>query len=79
MDNYDCVKTLKEHSKSVNSIKLIEENLLVSCSDDHTLKIWDLDEGKCIRTLEGGLFYFIYKTQMQHIHFILFLFELNIY
>lgn len=75
MDSLNCVKTLKEHSKSVNSIKLIEENLLVSCSDDHTLKIWDLDEGKCIRTLEGGLFYFIYKAQMQHIH--LFYFYLN--
>jgi WD40 repeat protein len=31
----------------------IKDNLIISGSDDKTIKIWDIDSGKCIKTLEG--------------------------
>ena len=28
-------------------------NILVSCANDHTIKIWDIASGSCVSTLEG--------------------------
>lgn len=47
-------KILSGHKKCVNRIKLLKDDLLVSISDDSTIKIWDLKskvKNNCINTL----------------------------
>lgn len=42
---------LKGHTGAVNSIIQLQDGNIVSCSDDKSLKIWDIKEQKCIQTL----------------------------
>lgn len=37
----------------INSIIQLSDNRIASCSDDKTIKIWNLKTGECIATLEG--------------------------
>lgn len=46
--------TLKGHTKFVTSLALAADgNLLLSGSEDKTLRVWELASGRCLRTLEG--------------------------
>lgn len=44
---------LTEHSGPVLRIDLSATGLLASSSGDGTIKIWNLDEKKCIKTISG--------------------------
>lgn len=46
------VKTLKGHKKWISQIE-IKDNFLYSSSFDSTIRIWDLDKGKCVSVLQG--------------------------
>jgi F-box/WD-40 domain protein MET30 len=46
------LKTLKGHENGVMCLQL-QGNILASGSYDGTIKIWDLETGKCLRTLVG--------------------------
>ena len=48
-----CLFTLSEHENSISSLKLLNNNLLVSSSWDCTIKIWNLNTKACIQTLKG--------------------------
>ena len=50
--NCELLKTVKAHSSDITSI-IINENKILSGSDDKTIKIWDLDSGKLLNTLIG--------------------------
>ncbi|MBF0316673.1 MAG: protein kinase [Nitrospirae bacterium] len=46
--------TLKEHEGAVNSISIDDRSrYLLSASADGTLKLWDIEEGYCIRTFKA--------------------------
>ena len=45
-------KVLEGHTNAVWSVA-IKDNIIISGSDDETIKIWDINSGKCIKTLEG--------------------------
>ncbi|KAK6116250.1 hypothetical protein DH2020_050046 [Rehmannia glutinosa] len=46
-----CSATFESHVDWVNDAVLIDDNTLVSCSSDATVKVWNgLSEGKCART-----------------------------
>ena len=47
------IEDLVGHSKSVNSICLLTNGWLASASDDTTIKVWDLNEKRLLRTLRG--------------------------
>lgn len=54
--NFRTKQTLKRmdgHRMGVSCLAFLSANLIASGSDDHTVKIWDLNEGICIATLEG--------------------------
>ena len=44
--------TLKGHNCLVNGVDYDNKHI-VSASDDHTLKVWSMSTGKCLRTLQG--------------------------
>ncbi|KHG39538.1 hypothetical protein OA07_23090 [Aphanizomenon flos-aquae 2012/KM1/D3] len=45
---------LKGHQGAINSLQLSgDEKYLFTASLDHTIKQWDLAEGKCIKTFES--------------------------
>ncbi|KAK3313601.1 hypothetical protein B0H66DRAFT_483850 [Apodospora peruviana] len=49
-----CLQTLEGHGSSVNSVAFSpDSNLVVSGSDDNTVKIWDVATGACTKTLVG--------------------------
>lgn len=46
--------TLKGHTDWVNHVKLDYESMsCFSCSDDHTIKMWDIKENKLIKNFKG--------------------------
>ncbi len=53
---FSRVKVLEGHTNSVWSVG-IKDNLIISGSYDKTIKIWDIESGKCIKTLEGHTAY----------------------
>ena len=47
------LKTLKDHRDNVRSLVALETiNQLISGSDDHTIKIWNVISGELIRTIK---------------------------
>ena len=37
----------------MNCVEALSENKIVSCSDDKQIKIWNLTDQTCIKTVEG--------------------------
>jgi platelet-activating factor acetylhydrolase IB subunit alpha len=61
-DEYKNIRTLPGHDHSISAVRFIPSgaagapssgNLLVSASRDHTLRIWDVSTGYCVKTLRG--------------------------
>ena len=48
-------ETLRGHTSYPWCLKIITNNILISGSYDKTIKIWNIDSGLCINTLEGHL------------------------
>ncbi|PCH56827.1 MAG: hypothetical protein COC15_02465 [Legionellales bacterium] len=46
-------KKLKGHTRSVNALAVLPNNILASGSDDKTIRFWSLQTGKCLRVLNG--------------------------
>ncbi|XP_046873545.1 F-box/WD repeat-containing protein 7-like [Hypomesus transpacificus] len=46
-------KVLKGHDGHVITCLQVSDSVIVSGSDDNTLKVWCADTGQCVRTLEG--------------------------
>jgi len=44
-------RILQGHEGDINAIDFLSEGRLVSASDDHTLRIWNLESGTCLQTL----------------------------
>ena len=53
-------KVLKGHTRDVNCIAVTPDGrLAISGSDDNTVRVWGLDTGKCVATLEGHTKYIV--------------------
>ena len=51
--NYDCVKTLRGHDHNISKVAFLSSGgVVVSCSRDTTIKLWQVDTGYCIQTLK---------------------------
>jgi len=42
-----CIKELVGHKAPVTAMQVLEDNYLMSSSQDSTIKLWDLDRGEC--------------------------------
>ena len=51
---FKCLKTLRGHKESVYTLSYINDcSYIESGSDDRTIKVWDANTGKCLKTSEG--------------------------
>jgi F-box and WD-40 domain protein 1/11 len=51
-DEYIPIRRLRGHEAGVLDVCL-DDNYIISCSKDATIKVWDRETGTCIRTLRG--------------------------
>jgi len=47
-----CIKTIKDHSDEVRVILILSNNQFVTCSNDKSIKIFNLNSYKCLRTFK---------------------------
>ena len=66
---YECIRVLKGHHNSVRCIKLnlFTGHLFSVAADqqnfgDHSVKVWDMDTGKCLRTIQTT--YYIHTLEL---------------
>ncbi len=49
-----CLNTLRGHSHQIWCVAFSPDgSLIASCSDDHSIRLWDANTGDCLRTLLG--------------------------
>ena len=54
MEKYKCLKTLNGHDHTVSSVEFLpNQDLLLSCSRDCSIKLWETDTGFCKKTYQG--------------------------
>ncbi len=50
-NTFDCIYTLDEHTAQINRFAFSPQgHFVATCSDDTTIKLWDVDTGRCVRT-----------------------------
>lgn len=58
-DTGECLLTLEGHTNRTGALAFTPDgDILISGSQDHTIKLWDIKTGECLRTLElhqGGV------------------------
>ncbi len=47
------MKTLLGHYDCVRSIIKLSDEQIASCSQDKTIKIWNINNGDCLKTIAG--------------------------
>lgn len=47
-----CAQVLAGHQGKINCIMLIPDGYVLTCSDDCTMKVWDLGKNSCVRTIK---------------------------
>ena len=54
-DEYNLIKTLKGHSSYVRDLKMMKnlKELLISCSDDSEIKLWNVAIGALLKNFSG--------------------------
>ncbi len=48
-----CSKTFEGHGEFINSVEILTNNRIASCSNDRTVKVWSIRTGNCLATLKG--------------------------
>ena len=53
-----CLQTLQGHLGSVHALTLsLDGKVVASESDDHTVKLWNIRTGECLKTFHASSFY----------------------
>jgi WD40 repeat protein len=53
-NRFECIKIIKAHTKHINSLVNLTENIFATGSEDGKIKFWDADDGyNCLNTLDN--------------------------
>jgi WD40 repeat protein len=52
-NEYNCIQNLSGHAYIIEALINLPNDRIVSGSDDQTIKVWDLNQGICLKTLRG--------------------------
>jgi WD40 repeat protein len=50
-NEYNCIQNLSGHALIIETLISLPNDRIVSGSDDQTIKVWDLNQGICLKTL----------------------------
>ncbi|BBM83370.1 DUF4062 domain-containing protein [Candidatus Uabimicrobium amorphum] len=48
-----CICSLKGHGSAVTDVAIIDQNTIISCSDDKTIRLWDVPDRQCQKVISG--------------------------
>ena len=51
-DTFECIKVLDGHSDKIYSLELTSDGNLFSCSEDKTVKLWELETGELLKSID---------------------------
>ena len=54
IQNYNIEMNITGHELWVNTVKVLDDGVIISGSTDKTVKLWNILEGNCIFTLKGN-------------------------
>lgn len=54
LNTFKILKFLDEHTKQVRFLELLTNDVLMSCSADLTVKLWNINLKKCLQTITNG-------------------------
>ena len=49
---FDCIKSLEGHTNKINHLELLSNINLISCSDDSTVKLWHIESGELLKSIQ---------------------------
>ena len=52
LETFECVKVLDGHSSDINCIELNSNDNLLSCSEDRTIKLWQIETGQLLKSIK---------------------------
>jgi len=63
---FECESTLNGHTSSVTKLEYVDEETLVSGSEDGTMRVWSVATGAQKEELDGGSFTFSEDSSSEH-------------
>lgn len=62
-----CIATFKAHENWVRSVLIHPSgNYVLSCSDDKSIRVFDVKNNRCLRTLDNAHNHFVSSLEMHH-------------
>jgi WD40 repeat protein len=57
LNNYECLETLTSENETLKTalLYIAKNNILLSASIDNSIRVWDINDYRCIRTIDGHL------------------------
>ncbi len=52
LDIFECLRVLEGHLGAVYNLELTTEGNLLSCSDDETVKLWQIETGNLLKSIQ---------------------------
>jgi WD40 repeat protein len=52
LETFTCIKVFQGHSDDINHLKLTSEGNLLSCSQDKTVKLWQIETGEILKSIQ---------------------------
>jgi WD40 repeat protein len=53
LNSFTKIGSFKAHDRYIYEIKNVSSSQIASCSDDKTIKLWNLEKNECFKTFTG--------------------------